>query len=281
MSRGRRHGRTVPAIRRPAAGAAGARRHVERGGGAAARHRDQVGDGVAAALAAVAVRRAGLCRRRRHALAAAVGHGRSRALGRLRGLERAGVMDRLDLGGLFLHFLVLWFVAIGGPSTILPDIHRYVVDVHHLLTNTQFAEIYTLAQVAPGPNAMYVTLIGWHLAGWKGVAATTIPLLVPATTLTLLVGHLNERYPNAPIGRASSPRPDADYDWTCVRERDDPDARGEPRLARLLDHAAYRRRGPAQAMEPAVAVRGRRAGGYIGFRLSGDSRSEEIKMGTS
>lgn len=49
---------------------------------------------------------------------------------------------------------------------------------------------------------MYVTLIGWHLAGWKGVAATTIPLLVPASTLTLLVGHLNERYPNAPIGQA-------------------------------------------------------------------------------
>ena len=28
-------------------------------------------------------------------------------------------MDRLDLSALFLHFLILWFVAIGGPSTIL------------------------------------------------------------------------------------------------------------------------------------------------------------------
>ena len=108
-------------------------------------------------------------------------------------------MDRIDLSALFLHFLALWFVAVGGPSTILPDIHRYVVEVHHLLTSAQFAEIYTLAQVAPGPNVMYVTLIGWHLAGWKGAAATTIPLLVPASTLTLLVGHFNERHPNAPI----------------------------------------------------------------------------------
>jgi chromate transporter len=49
---------------------------------------------------------------------------------------------------------------------------------------------------------MYVTLIGWHLAGLAGAAAMTIPMLVPATTLTLFVGHLNERYPNAPIGRA-------------------------------------------------------------------------------
>jgi chromate transporter len=98
--------------------------------------------------------------------------------------------------------LALWFVAVGGPSTILPEIHRYVVEVQQVMTSTQFAEIYTLAQVAPGPNVMYVTLMGWHLAGWAGAAATTIPLLVPTTTLTLLVGHLNERHPNAPIGRA-------------------------------------------------------------------------------
>lgn len=110
-------------------------------------------------------------------------------------------MDRLDLGEMFLHFVVLWFLAIGGPSAIFPDIHRYLVVSRELLTNSEFAELYTLAQVAPGPNAMYVTLIGWHLAGWKGVIATTIPLLIPATTLTLLVGHLNERYPNARLGR--------------------------------------------------------------------------------
>lgn len=111
-------------------------------------------------------------------------------------------MDGPDLGALFLHMLALWFVAVGGPSTILPGIHRYVVEVQQVITSAQFAEIYTLAQVAPGPNVMYVTLLGWHLAGWAGAAATTIPLLVPATTLTLLVGHFNERYPNAPIFRA-------------------------------------------------------------------------------
>ena len=111
-------------------------------------------------------------------------------------------MDRLDLGALFLHFLLLWFVAIGGPSTILPDIHRYIVEANHLLTNKEFVELYALAQMAPGPNAMYVTLIGWYVAGWAGAVATTLPLLVPAATLTLFVGHLNERYPNAPVGRA-------------------------------------------------------------------------------
>jgi chromate transporter len=124
------------------------------------------------------------------------------AYGRLSGLESEGLMERVDLSALFFHFLALWFVAIGGPSAILPDINRYVVDLHHLLSNREFAELYTLAQAAPGPNVMYTTLIGWHLAGWSGALATTIPLLVPATTLTLIVGHFIERYPDAPILRA-------------------------------------------------------------------------------
>ena len=46
----------LSALRRLAAGAAGARRHVESGRGTAARHRDQAGDGVAATLAAVVFR---------------------------------------------------------------------------------------------------------------------------------------------------------------------------------------------------------------------------------
>jgi chromate transporter len=111
-------------------------------------------------------------------------------------------MERLDLVSIFFHFLALWCVAVGGPSAILPDIHRYMVEANQLLTNREFAEIYTLAQSAPGPNVMYVTLMGWHLAGWAGAAATTIPILIPATTLTLLVGHYVARYPDAPILRA-------------------------------------------------------------------------------
>ena len=111
-------------------------------------------------------------------------------------------MDRPNLGALFLHFLMLSFLAIGGAPTVLPDMHRYVVEAHHWMTSTQFAEVYALAQVAPGPNIMYVTLIGWQVAGWAGAAATTLPWLVPASTLTLLVGHLHARYPQAALGRA-------------------------------------------------------------------------------
>ena len=61
---------------------------------------------------------------------------------------------------LFLYFLGLSCLAIGGLPTVLPEMQRYVVEVHHWMTGQQFATAYALAQVAPGPNVMYITLIG-------------------------------------------------------------------------------------------------------------------------
>lgn len=109
-------------------------------------------------------------------------------------------MDFAQLGGLFLHSLMLSFLAIGGAPSVLPDMHRYVVEVHGLMTSAQFAELYTLAQVAPGPNVMYLPLVGWHIAGWTGAAVTTLPFLAPSVSLTLLIAHLHARHPTALIG---------------------------------------------------------------------------------
>jgi chromate transporter len=108
-------------------------------------------------------------------------------------------MERPTLGVLFLHFLVLAFLAIGGAPTILPALHRYVVETHQWLTSPQFADAYALAQVAPGPNAMYIPLIGWLVAGWAGAAVALLALLGPASTFTVLVGRLNARYPHAAL----------------------------------------------------------------------------------
>ena len=107
-----------------------------------------------------------------------------------------------ELTSLFLYFLMLSFLAIGGAPSVLPEIHRYVVEIHGWMTSTQFAELYTLAQVAPGPNVMYIPLIGWHIAGWAGAAVTTAAMLVPSWTLTLFVAHLQARHPKATLGVA-------------------------------------------------------------------------------
>ncbi|OGA35490.1 MAG: chromate transporter [Betaproteobacteria bacterium RIFCSPLOWO2_12_FULL_62_13b] len=111
-------------------------------------------------------------------------------------------MDRLDLPALALHFALLSLMAIGGVSSILPDMQRYVVEVNHWMSGKQFADAYALAQAAPGPNMMFVTLLGWQLAGWAGAIVATLAIVGPPILLTMGVTRLNARNPDTPLGRA-------------------------------------------------------------------------------
>jgi len=111
-------------------------------------------------------------------------------------------MDRVDLSALALHFALLSLMAIGGVSAILPDMQRYVVEANHWLSGKQFTDAYALGQAAPGPNMMFVTLLGWQLAGWSGAIVATLAIVGPPIALTLGATLLNARNPDAPLGRA-------------------------------------------------------------------------------
>ena len=111
-------------------------------------------------------------------------------------------MDRPDVLALFLHYLMLSAISVGGVQAIVPDMYRYVVEVHPWITGKQFADAYSIAQAAPGPNMMYVTLIGWRVAGWAGAIATTLALVLPSVTFSLLLARLSERNTHATLGHA-------------------------------------------------------------------------------
>ena len=90
-----------------------------------------------------------------------------------------------DLLGLFTHFLVLSLLAVGGAITTVPDMHRYIVVQQHWLTDAQFSASIALAQAAPGPNVLFVAVLGWNVAGAWGALATMAGNLLPSTVLTL------------------------------------------------------------------------------------------------
>lgn len=103
---------------------------------------------------------------------------------------------------LFLHYLMLSLLAVGGAITTAPDMHRFMVDEQHWLTDAQFSASIALAQAAPGPNVLFVALLGWHFGinagniatGLLGVFVTMLGILLPSTTLTYLAsrwGHRN------------------------------------------------------------------------------------------
>jgi chromate transporter len=97
--------------------------------------------------------------------------------------------DDSPLIGMFGHFALISMMAVGGGVVMLaPDIHRYVVDAHHWISSEQFAAAYTLAQAAPGPNMLYVTLVGYWVAGlWGAIIATAAVVLPPAAITVVLV----------------------------------------------------------------------------------------------
>ena len=112
------------------------------------------------------------------------------------------VLTLADWWSLFLHFVSLSLLAVGGAITTAPDIHRYLVDETHWLSDTQFTSSIALAQGAPGPNVMFVALMGWNVglnaagglaAGWPavglalwGVLITMVGIMIPSATLTFV-----------------------------------------------------------------------------------------------
>ena len=88
---------------------------------------------------------------------------------------------------LFLEFFLLSFVAFGGATALLPEMHRVVVENHHWLNDTTFTHLYAIAQAAPGPNVLVVTLIGWEVGGLPGAFATTLAMCLPMSVLIYLL----------------------------------------------------------------------------------------------
>jgi chromate transporter len=91
---------------------------------------------------------------------------------------------------LFLHFGMLSLLAIGGAITTAPDMQRYVVGENGWLSDAQFTSSVAIAQAAPGPNVLFVAVVGWNIAGLAGVVATLTGSLLPSATLALAATRL-------------------------------------------------------------------------------------------
>jgi chromate transporter len=97
----------------------------------------------------------------------------------------SATLQPADLLALFFHFLMLSLLAVGGAITTAPDMHRYLVGEKGWLTDTNFTASIALAQAAPGPNVLFVAVLGYNVAGLPGAFATMAGMMLPSTTLAL------------------------------------------------------------------------------------------------
>ena len=103
---------------------------------------------------------------------------------------------------LFFHYMTLSLLSVGGAISTAPEMHRFLVEQHHWLTDAQFNASIAIAQAAPGPNVLFVALMGWNvgmnaggmLTGLLGVLLSLSGVLIPSTVLTYAAaqwGHRN------------------------------------------------------------------------------------------
>jgi chromate transporter len=104
-------------------------------------------------------------------------------------------------GGTLLQLIVVFgslsLLSFGGTSTVLPEMHRQAVTVHHWLTDLQFASVFAISQASPGPSSLIVSLIGLKAAGWVGVLVATVAMFIPSAVLTFAASLAWERFRDA------------------------------------------------------------------------------------
>jgi len=116
-------------------------------------------------------------------------------------------MSPADWLQLFLYYLSLSLLAVGGALATAPEMHRFLVERQAWLTDPQFSASIAIAQAAPGPNVLFIALLGWNVglnaggagpAGWLlgalGMAVCMLGVMLPSSLLTWMAtrwGHRN------------------------------------------------------------------------------------------
>lgn len=90
---------------------------------------------------------------------------------------------------LFLMFVQFSLLAVGGANAIVPELHRLVVTELHWMSGQEFAALFALAQAAPGPNVLVVSLVGWKVAGVPGAIVSLIGICLPSSLLSFWVAR--------------------------------------------------------------------------------------------
>ncbi len=78
--------------------------------------------------------------------------------------------------------------SFGGGPTTLQSIRREMTLKRGWITEMEFVHFWTLSSLVPGINMLsFAIQIGRKLAGWRGIAATLIGLLLPSTLITVAI----------------------------------------------------------------------------------------------
>ena len=102
-------------------------------------------------------------------------------------------MTAMLLWQLASGFAAISLIAVGGGIAVIPEMSRLVVETHGWMSQARFAELFALAQAAPGPNVLVVGLIGWQVAGLAGMVVAIAAMTVPSGVLAYAFSRFRRR----------------------------------------------------------------------------------------
>ena len=121
-------------------------------------------------------------------------------------MNPALALQPLDWLQFLLFFLSLSLLAVGGAMSTAPEMHRHLVQQQGWLTDVQFNQSIAIAQSAPGPNMLYIALLGWNVGlnaapaphwAWAtaslGLVLAMVGTLAPSTLLTWAAARWAQR----------------------------------------------------------------------------------------
>lgn len=98
---------------------------------------------------------------------------------------------------LFLTFVQIGFLCIGGGYVILPLIQNQIVETNQWITVKEFTDLITIAEMTPGPIAVNsATFVGIRVGGPLGAFVATIGCIFPSLFIVSVLSFVYHKYKN-------------------------------------------------------------------------------------
>lgn len=96
---------------------------------------------------------------------------------------------------LFFSFLQVGLFSVGGGYAAIPLIQDQIVNVHGLMTLSEFMDLITIAEMTPGPISINSsTFVGTRLSGPFGATICTLGCIIPSFIICLTLAHFYYKY---------------------------------------------------------------------------------------
>src|ERR1700757_658796 len=99
----------------------------------------------------------------------------------------------------FLYFLMLGFINIGGPVAQISMMFNHMVERRHWLSKDRFVKIMAFCHMLPGPEALQLAIyVGYLKRGLLAGILAGLTFIIPGAVVMIVLSRLYVKYGSLP-----------------------------------------------------------------------------------